>query len=55
MTKAIVKAILKFLGIASSAEQKADKPSPTDLRSFYQQFQIDLSDFKFDRDLANER
>lgn len=52
---AILKALLKLLNIAVVEEKKVNGTSPDSLQSFYGQFQLDLSDFKFDRDLANER
>lgn len=52
---AVLKAILKFLNIPIVEEKKEEGDKAPEIRSFYEQFQIDLSDFKFDRQEANER
>lgn len=52
---AIVKAILKFFNASIIQEEKVEVPSSFDSEVFYNQFQIDLSRFKFDRQEANER
>lgn len=52
---AVVKALLRLLNISVVEEKKVNDASADSLQSFYGQFQIDLSNFKFDRDLANER
>ncbi|MEZ5044862.1 MAG: hypothetical protein R2828_33500 [Saprospiraceae bacterium] len=52
---AVVKAILRFLNISVLKVETIVEPVPTDPESFYNQFQIDLSNFKFDRQEANER
>lgn len=53
---AVIKAILKFFNISIIEEQKEEEEKKEmDLESFYQQFQLDLSNFKFDRQEANER
>lgn len=52
---AVLKAILKFLDIPIVEETKEEGEEASDIRPFYEQFQIDLSDFKFDRQEANER
>ena len=57
MTKQVVilNALLRLLNISIVEEKKMDGPSPDNLRSFYDQFHLNLSDYTFDRDLANER
>ncbi len=52
---ALLKAILKFLNIPIQKEERVEEEKPVDMKSFYQQFQVDLSTFHFDREAANER
>ncbi len=52
---AVLKAILKFFNIAIVEEKTVEDKREKDSRSFYQQFQLDLSDYRFDRQEANER
>gem|GEM_PF-3238354 len=52
---AVLKAILKFLNIPIVEEKKEEEGEAPDIHSFYEQFQIDLSGFKFNRQEANER
>jgi hypothetical protein len=50
---ALLRTILRCLNIPIVREEK-EKQKP-DLNSFYNQFKLDLSNFRFDRQEANER
>ena len=50
---ALLRTILRFLNVPIVREEKEKKE--LDLESFYNQFKLDLSNFRFDRQEANER
>ena len=51
----LLRAILRFLNIPIVKEEKEQETQDGDPASFYNQFQIDMSTFHFDRQEANER
>ena len=53
---AVLRAILELLHISIIEEEKVEEEGvEVDPYSFYQQFQLDLTNFQFDRQEANER
>ena len=52
---ALLRAILRFLNIPIVKEEPEKEKQEQDPKSFYNQFQLDMSHFHFDRQEANER
>lgn len=52
---AILKAFLKLLNVKVIKQEKAEHSKATEPADFYKNIQVDLKDFKFNRDEANER
>ncbi|MBI1226993.1 MAG: hypothetical protein GC192_17310 [Bacteroidetes bacterium] len=52
---AILKAFLKLLNVKIVKQEKTAPSKATEFAKFYKEINVDLKDYKFNRDEANER
>ena len=52
---AILTAFLKLLNVRILRQEKEEKPAPFEPALFYKNINVDLTQFKFNREEANER